>query len=771
MSLRGKLPPNNLTPVIVKHSGKSYPVEVDLSEPGLTFKLQIYSLTNVPPERQKVLLKGGQLKDDSDLSGFNLKEGQTIMVLGTADAPVETPKQEIKFVEDLDPKDLNFNPNNEPSGLVNLGNTCYLNSSLQSLYAVDEIRDRLAKYSKNGTGPEQNLVFNLKELFEKMQQRKQRITPLNFLTTMRLNFPQFSERDDHGFYKQQDAEEAYSQILSAVQRQLSGLEQFFKIEFKTTTRCLETSEDPVYGYEEALKLDCHISINTNFLKDGLLSNLKETIEKNNESLGRNSEYEISRKITRLPKYLTVHFVRFFWKRDTGKKSKILRKVQFPFQLDLIDLVDEGSKEDKAKVRDAIYKVEKQNEEESRAFKKSKLSADLSTREQYNQQQQELDKLKEKWATNFKGALPESYDASSGENPSSLYELVSVIAHQGSSADSGHYQCFVKDPQDLTGDKWFKFNDDKVSVIGRDKIEALAGGGEGDSALILIGLSLLALMQLATAVSAWTSDADLTGLASLSFFRPSAAFVSCSFTDATLAPSSLAGKRSDESFASSLASLLFSSDLSFLLTSFSTTWAETCCLEKFVSTELSRDEMRLELNSTGVCGSISFLTEKSRLSFELSFTSTYTTPCTLNDTSLVLIDDPSFEKQYSNLPASWALICTSPCETSLIFSMILPDGALIQKSAVSCSVESLSRSVIWNVTASSSWALSTSKKHCLPLAGSRATCASAGTISSRDIRKCLMAKRKNKQDFGGFFSATFACSDGHHHSRRVEKNAQ
>ncbi|KAG7836532.1 hypothetical protein KL942_004786 [Ogataea angusta] len=485
MSIPGKSDPENLTSVNVKHAGKTYPVTVDLSESGLTFKHQIYSLTNVPPERQKVLLKGGQLKDDSDLKSFNLKPNQTIMVLGSADAPVEAPKQDVKFVEDLDPKDLNFNPSNEPSGLVNLGNTCYLNSSLQSLFAVDELRSRLEKYTKNGTGVEQNLVFHLKELFDKMSQRNKKITPLNFLTTMRLSFPQFSERDDSGFYKQQDAEEAYSQILSAILGQFSGLDQYFKIEFKTATRCLETSEDPVYGYEDAMKLACHITINTNFLKDGLMSNLKETIEKNNESLGRNSTYEITRKITRLPKYLNIHFVRFFWKRDTGKKSKILRKVQFPFQLDLIDLVDEGIKEDKAKVRDAIYKVEKQNEEESRAFKKTKKSADLTTREQYAQQKEELEKLRQKWADNFKTALPDSYDPASGENPSSLYELISVIAHQGSSADSGHYQCFAKDQQDPTGENWYKFNDDKVTVVSRDKIEALAGGGEGDSALILM----------------------------------------------------------------------------------------------------------------------------------------------------------------------------------------------------------------------------------------------------------------------------------------------
>ena len=43
--------------VVVRHAGKKYDVEVDTSEPGIVFKNQLYSLTNVAPERQKILMK------------------------------------------------------------------------------------------------------------------------------------------------------------------------------------------------------------------------------------------------------------------------------------------------------------------------------------------------------------------------------------------------------------------------------------------------------------------------------------------------------------------------------------------------------------------------------------------------------------------------------------------------------------------------------------------------------------------------------------------
>ena len=69
----------------VKWGKESHSVDVDTELPGLIFKNQLYSLTGVPPERQKVMMKGGLLKDDTDLSTLNLKQGQKLIMMGTAD--------------------------------------------------------------------------------------------------------------------------------------------------------------------------------------------------------------------------------------------------------------------------------------------------------------------------------------------------------------------------------------------------------------------------------------------------------------------------------------------------------------------------------------------------------------------------------------------------------------------------------------------------------------------------------------------------------------
>ena len=63
-------------------------VDVDTEEEPMLFKAQLFALTGVQPHRQKVMLKGALLKDDS--SGWDalkpkLKNGATLLMMGTKD--------------------------------------------------------------------------------------------------------------------------------------------------------------------------------------------------------------------------------------------------------------------------------------------------------------------------------------------------------------------------------------------------------------------------------------------------------------------------------------------------------------------------------------------------------------------------------------------------------------------------------------------------------------------------------------------------------------
>ncbi|KAL2020498.1 hypothetical protein VTK56DRAFT_8383 [Thermocarpiscus australiensis] len=533
--------------VVIKHQGKKYDVEVDTTSTGEVLKYQLFSLTGVEPERQKILIKGGQLKDDTDMSKLGLKPGQVIMMMGTpGEGAIARPTEKIKFIEDMTEAEAAQQAGATPAGLVNLGNTCYLNATLQALRSIPELQDALSKHKHTSMSeiPQLDLTNQLKDLFKDMSETQGGMTPFTFLNALRMAFPQFAERSKKGpGYAQQDAEEAWSQIVSQLRQKLqwrdptegetaqavSFVDKYMAGEFSSTLECddpaaREGGEEPTSAKESFLKLNCHIDNHTNHLRDGLLAGLTEKIEKRSEVLGRDTTYTKTSKISRLPKYLTVHFVRFFWKRDVQKKAKIMRKVTFPHELDAVEFCTDELKKALIPVRDKVREVRKDEEDIERARKRRKknplLDGETAGDKKGNDQKEDKKATKSadgdvEMAENYKtdAEFEAEKDAALlaakkelnalidpelrkdlGANQSGLYELRAVVTHQGASADSGHYTAYVKKtaPRDpVTGKvgeedgKWWWFNDDRVTEVTSDKIDALAGGGESHSALILL----------------------------------------------------------------------------------------------------------------------------------------------------------------------------------------------------------------------------------------------------------------------------------------------
>ena len=75
-------------------------------------------------------------------------------------------------------------------------------------------------------------------------------------------------------------------------------------------------------------------------------------------------------------------------------------------------------------------------------------------------------------------------------------ILEIVTHKGAEADAGHYIGFVKKralhapasstpTPDEDDEDWYKFDDEKVSILPAEKLETLSGGGEDASAYVLL----------------------------------------------------------------------------------------------------------------------------------------------------------------------------------------------------------------------------------------------------------------------------------------------
>lgn len=149
--------------------------------------------------------------------------------MGTAAGnELKNPDKAIVFVEDMTAEQRAKALREKtgvviPAGLENLGNTCYMNSVMQCLKRVDELKGSLKTFELDEASRElQNdpnvLITSAARNFMKdLDEKGEAFPPFQFVQTMRAVFPQFNETDDKGHHKQQDADECYTQFLTSFQ--------------------------------------------------------------------------------------------------------------------------------------------------------------------------------------------------------------------------------------------------------------------------------------------------------------------------------------------------------------------------------------------------------------------------------------------------------------------------------------------------------------------------------------------------------------------------
>lgn len=204
------------------------------------------------------------IQDDTPLSTCGLTNGAQLMMMGTAlGGELKKPEATIKFVEDMTAEERAKALHEKtgqtlPAGLENLGNTCYMNSTVQCLKRVNELKEALQNYQDSSLqgGFDSNRIMTkaAKELFKNLDFKGEPFAPFGFVQAMRQVFPQFNETDDHGHHKQQDAEEFYTALLTAFKNSLKLseeeggsdlIEKLFGLELVNSLQNKEVPDEPV----------------------------------------------------------------------------------------------------------------------------------------------------------------------------------------------------------------------------------------------------------------------------------------------------------------------------------------------------------------------------------------------------------------------------------------------------------------------------------------------------------------------------------------------
>ncbi|MGH0146477.1 UNVERIFIED_CONTAM: hypothetical protein FKN15_021617 [Acipenser sinensis] len=455
-------------------------VELNTEEVPMVFKAQLFALTGVQPERQKVMVKGGTLKDE-EWGNIKIKNGMTLLMMGSAEALPEEPVVRPVFVEDMTEEQL-ASAMEMPSGLTNLGNTCYMNATVQCLRSVPELKESLRRYSGalRGSGANASSQYITAGCQRVLGSDDESIATKAGTTGGRDSHGGCQRvlgsddesiatkagtpggRDSHGEHAHKtDSGTAAESGAAASPAKKYFIDQFFGVEFETTMKCAEAEdEEPTKGKENQLQLSCFINQEVKYLFTGLKLRLQEEITKLSPSLQRNALYIKSSRISRLPAYMTVQMVRFFYKEKESVNAKVLKDVKFPLMLDVYELCTTELQEKMVSIRSKFKEVE----------------------DKLNTQQQQKASVDKKTGTPKEVKYePFSFPNDTGSNNSGYYDLQAVLTHQGRSSSSGHYVSWVK----RKADEWIKFDDDNVSVVSPEDILRLSGGGDWHIAYVLL----------------------------------------------------------------------------------------------------------------------------------------------------------------------------------------------------------------------------------------------------------------------------------------------
>lgn len=312
------------------------------------------------------------------------------------------------------------------SGLYNRGNTCYLNSLLQTLFMTPEFRKHILswKFDENIHDRREDCIpFQLQKLFARMQ--------LKFRDSeMTEDLTKSFQWGYHQLLEQHDIQELCRVLFEAIDSSLyehenNFLNQLYQGNSTSVVKCLECKSESV---NKDNFMDISLPVRNEFDKiynsslEMAFSNFLKTerLEKDNQYLCGVCNKKVDAlkyvKFTKLPKILFLQLNRFEYDIMTDGRKKIGDRLTFPQILNM----------------NLFLKDYEQIKEEMTAEHLKQLEVRGSD-------------------DNFDETFEYEEYTKQGDY---VYELFAVVVHSGS-ARGGHYYSYIKSFED---GKWYRFDD-------------------------------------------------------------------------------------------------------------------------------------------------------------------------------------------------------------------------------------------------------------------------------------------------------------------------
>ncbi|CAD8071195.1 unnamed protein product [Paramecium sonneborni] len=405
---------------------------------------------------------------------------------------------------------------NIPVGLKNLGNTCYMNAMLQSLFNVLPFRKLILELDlKNTQSTASNFLLQLQQLFLMLQESNQTYTnPYNLLEGLQKFKP--SAMFIRGV--QNDFNELQNSFLDAMEQAFK--EENFEQEKKLFCDIFYGQAKEILSYkendQEIIKINdtifgsISIEAADKDLEKGFINTRVLIIDEYETDTKEKTKAKIDQNIQQAPFLISFYINRVYY--DAKQKQVCKNNTQFNFYSSLninqFKTINEGQKN---------LELQKLDQEEQRILDQLKSVGDTKEeiQDQFNQviklfkrNEGQIDNLvtidgfcicdessvnpniissdkmlfqlesyKEKMMKTVQ-LLTDQLERIQEQkkkllkSDQNIYLLTSVLMHDGS-ATSGHYYCYVLDKKDLT--TWWKCNDSTITKVDFAQVYKDASG--------------------------------------------------------------------------------------------------------------------------------------------------------------------------------------------------------------------------------------------------------------------------------------------------------